>query len=82
MNSCELTDSMLGKSYSRWHFNMFFIIFLIKQDLNFHANCLLWLETICMNGQSLFYGKKKKENTNILLSSAELAQRVEKVKYD
>ena len=36
-------------------------------------------ETICMNCQILLSGKNKKNVTNIL--SAELAQRVVKVKY-
>ena len=41
-----------------------------KKDLIFHANCLQWI---------LFSGKNKKNVFN--LSSAEVAQRVENVKY-
>ena len=65
---CSLTLSTLGKIFSRRHFEIFFLIFLRRQDLTFHANCLLT-------------GKNKKNN--IILSSAENAQRVVKFKsYD
>ena len=46
-----------------------------KPDLTFHANCPM--ETICMKCLILFPGENKK---NIKFSSAELAQRVIKVK--
>ena len=44
----------------------------------FHANCLQWMETICMKCQILFSGKTKKNIAN--MSSAKLAQRLVKVK--
>ena len=45
-----------------------FLIFLSKQELTFHENCLLQ-ETICMKYQILFSGKNKKKYFK--MSSAE-----------
>ena len=50
-----LTLSTLGKIFSRWHIEIFFLFFLRNRDLTFLAKCL---ETICMKCQSLFYGTK------------------------
>ena len=60
--------SMLGKSFSRQHFEMFFIFDLENSSLK---------ETVCMKCQSLFSAKNKRKK--ICLSSAEIAQRVAKV---
>ena len=62
--TATLTLSTLGKIFSRRHFEIFFLFFPEK-------------ETICMKCQILFSGKNKKNN--IILSSAENAQRVVKV---
>ena len=62
--------SILGKNFSRRHFEIFFLIFPWKQALE---------ETICMKGQSLFSGKIKKNI--IYLSSAELVQWLVKVSW-
>ena len=64
--------STLGKIFSRWHFEIFF---LFSQKTGFDISCKLsQMETICMNGQILFSGKNKKNIINLL--SAELAQRL------
>ena len=69
--------STLAKIFSRRHITiLFFLIF--HREKGFDSSCKLSpTETICMNFQILFSGKNKK---NINLSSAQLAQRVEKVK--
>ena len=72
-----LTHNTLGKIISRRHFEIFFSDF--SQKTVFDTSCKLSpLETICMKCRILFSGKNKKNITN--LSSAELAQRVVKVK--
>ena len=60
------------------HTEYFFFFFPRKQDLALYANCLP-LETIDMKGQILFSGKNKK---NVILSSAELAKKVVKLKSE
>ena len=65
-----LRVSTLGKFSADDILKYFFLIFPRKQDLTFHANCLL-------KCQILFSGKNKKNIIN--LSSAENAQRVVKV---
>ena len=73
------TPSILGKNFSRWLFwNIFFFIFYFSQKTDFELSCKLSpMEEVCMKCQILFSGKKK---TYINLSSAELVQRVIKVK--
>ena len=69
--------STLGKIFSRQYIEIFFLFFPEK-FLIFHANCLQWRQ-FAWNVKScfLFSGNKK----NIMnLSSAELAERVVKVK--
>ena len=69
--------STLGKIFTRRHFEIFF--FLILQKTGFDISCKLSpMKIICMQCQILFSGKNKKNIIN--LSSAELAQRVVKVK--
>ena len=63
----------LGKTFSRRHFE----IFLFFQKTGLDISCKLW-ETICMKCQNLFSVENKKNNISLL--SAELAQRVVKVK--
>ena len=68
--------SILGKIFSRRHFEIFFFNF--SQKTGYDISCKLSPEeTICMKCQSLFSGKNKKNIIN--LSSAENAQRVVKV---
>ena len=67
-----LTLCMLGKNFSRRHFEIF-LIFSRKKDLTLHA-----METICFKCQILFSSRNKK---NIIsLSSAETAYSVVSVK--
>ena len=85
-----LTLSTLDKSFQQTTFWNIFYIFLRKQDLTFHANCLLmrqfaWIvkfffvrRHIVWSVESYFLGKIRKNSTNFL--SAELAKRVVKVK--
>ena len=47
------------ETFSRRQIDDTFLIFPGKQDLAFHANCLL-LETICMKCRNMFSGKNKK----------------------
>ena len=70
----QLTLSTLSKIFSRRHIEIYFLTFLRKQDLTFHANCLqnpmiqfacnvksyLQMETICMKCQILFSGNNYK----------------------
>ena len=68
--------SMLGKIFSADDMLKFFSYFF--QKTGFDISCKLSpMETICMKSQFLF-SVKNKENINLL--SAELAQRVEKLK--
>ena len=60
---------MLGKNFSRWYFEIFFLYFLENRIANWHLRI-----KICIKCQSLFSGKKK-DKKNINLSSD---QRVEK----
>ena len=71
----SLPLSTLGKFFSRWHFEIFFLIliFLVTQKTGFYI-----VETICMKFQILFSGKNKKNIINF--SSAELVKRMVKVK--
>ena len=57
--SSPLTLSTLGKIFTRWHFEIFFLIFLRKQDMTFHANCLLWRQ-FAWTVKSCFLGKIRK----------------------
>ena len=67
-------SSMLGKTFSRCHFE----IFSMKTGSN--ISCRL-SETICMKSQSHFLKKKKKKSKkHVLILSSELAQRAIKVK--
>ena len=70
--------SILGEMLSRQHTAIFFLFFLTKEVLTFHANCSP-MQTICMKCQSLFTWKNKKNI--IFLSAAELAKRVITVYY-
>ena len=71
-----LTLSMLDKIFSRRHFQIFSLIFLLfflrKEDLIFHANCFS-CKLPCIKCQSLLSEKNKKK---INESSAEFAHRV------
>ena len=67
--------SMMGKLFSRGHFEMVSFFFL---ETKFDISCKLSsVKKICMKCQILFPGKNKK--TVIDVSSAELVQRVVKV---
>ena len=77
MDRCwRLTLSTLGKIFSRWHIEIFFLIFLENRVLQFMQ--------IVSKGDTLrempypFFWEKKKNIIN--LSSAELAQKMIKVK--
>ena len=70
----SLTLSTLGKFFSRRHFE-FFSYFPRKQDVTFHGN---YLNGDNFHEMSSLSGKNNKTITNLL--SAELAQRVVKVK--
>ena len=48
-----LTLSTLGKTFSRQHFEMFFLIFPRKQNLTFHANCLHWKQNLTFHANCL-----------------------------
>ena len=72
----SLMLSTLDKFFCRQHFEIFFLIFSEKQDLTFNANCLQWRQFAC--NVKPVSRKNKKTITNLL--SAELAQRVVKVK--
>ena len=65
----------LGKNFSRQHFEIFSYF---PQKTGFYISCRL--SPICMKCLILFSGKNKKNITN--LSSAELAQKVVKVRSD
>ena len=52
----ELMLCTLCKILSRWHFVILFLFFL-ENDLTFRANCLQWMETICMKCHILFLVK-------------------------
>ena len=60
---------MLGKNFSRRHFEIFFLFFFSKWDLTLHANCLLGdnlhdvSESVC----------RKNKKHIVSLSSAEFA---------
>ena len=72
----NLCFSTLGKIFSRWYFSYFSYF---SQKTGFDILCKLSpIKTICMKCQILFSGENKK--TIINLSSAELAQRMVKVK--
>ena len=66
--------STLAKIFSRRHIIIFFFLFFTESSCKFKLSPT---ETICINFQILFSGKNKK---NVNLSSAQLAQRVEKVR--
>ena len=68
--------STLGKNQQTTDRNIFFL-FSPRKVLTVHANYLQW--TIFMKCQMLFSGKNAKNI--IILSSAELAQRVVKVNF-
>ena len=73
-----LRSLMLGKNFSRQHFDFFFLFF---------SDFFIFLffsekppeETTCMKCQRLFSGKNKKNIIN--LASAEFAHRVLKVNF-
>ena len=50
----ELMLSMLGKTFSRQHFEIVFLFFSRKQDLTFHANCL---DNLHEMSSPVFWGK-------------------------
>ena len=57
--------SMLGKIFSRKHFDSYF-----SWKIGFDISCKLSpKETICMKCQTLFYEEKKKKNNNTKLWS-------------
>ena len=70
----HLTLSMLGKIFSRRHFEIYFLLF--SQKIGFDMLCKLSppKETICIKCQILFSGNNKKNVFN--LSSGEFANRV------
>ena len=69
----EITLCMLGKNFSRRHFKEKKSYF--SKNIGFDTSCKLSPEVrICMKCQILFSRKNKK---NIILLSAEFAQRVE-----
>ena len=74
--STDCSRKMLGKKCSRQHFEIFFL-FLLEKKLIFHINCqpIFWEKK--KNILNLFLGKK---NEYVNLSSAEILQRVVKVK--
>ena len=77
-NHHYLVDFMLSTvKFSANSIEIFFHIFPRKQELTYDISCKL--SPICMKYHILFSGKNKKNVTN--LSSAELTQRVVKVKH-
>ena len=54
--------SMLGRSFSRWHFEIFFSYF--SQKIGWHYMQVV-RDTICMKSQILFAGKNKKKTLSI-----------------
>ena len=70
-----VTLCMVGKNFSRGHFEIFFSYF--SQKKGFDISCRSSPETICMKCQCLISKKNKKNLIN--LSFAVLAQRVVKV---
>ena len=70
-----LTLDMLVKNFSRRHFEIFFILFLERQDLTLHPK-----ETICMKCQILF-SRKTQEKNLINLSSVESDHNVVSLKH-
>ena len=75
----SLTLSILGKNFSRQHFEIFCFFFLENRILGFDNSCKLSPEeTICMNCHILFSGKNKKNL--ISLPSAESAHNLVSVK--
>ena len=71
-----LTLITLGKKFRRVHFEILFLIF--QENKDWHFMQIVPMETIRMKSQILFCMKNKKNIIN--LSSAELAERVAKVK--
>ena len=75
-----LTLSILGKTFSKRHFEIFFLFFFFRKT-GFDISCKLSpLETFSWHVKTCFLGKNKK--IIIYLSSAELAKGVVKVKHD
>ena len=73
----NLTLSTWSKIFSRRYIEISFIFF--PENKIWHFKQIVSLETICMKCQNLFSGKNKKYITNLF--SAELAQKMVKVKY-
>ena len=71
-----LTLSMLGKNFSKWHFEIFLLFFSVIRFWYFMQTGDSLHEIA-----NLFSWRKKKEKNIISLSSAELAQRLVKAKY-
>ena len=83
MFSLVLTLCMLDKNFSRWHFEIFFLIFPIKRIWHFMPVILLG-DHLHEMSVPFFWEKwkikiKKKIINLISLSSAEFAQRVVKI---
>ena len=66
---------MLGKNFSRRHFDIFFLFSTENRLKTFHANCLLvWWDTSLFSEGKKKKKKKKKRRKNMDLSSAALVQ--------
>ena len=71
-----LVLGMLSKIFTRQHIEMVFLFFPKKQDLTFHANCLIG-DNLHKVSNPVFLRKIRKNIMN--LSSVEFVQRVVKV---
>ena len=56
--------SMLGKNFSRQHFEIYFCL-IFSQQIGLDISCKLSGETICMKCQSLLSRKNKKNIINL-----------------
>ena len=75
----SLTLSMLCKNFSRQHFEIFFLFF--QENSLRHFIQIIFSETVCMNCQSLFSGKNKKNSSNCQLLKFYPAESVGYVMY-
>ena len=75
----SLAFNTMGKIFRR-HFEIFFLFFSPENRIWYFMQTVNPMETICMKCQIQFSGKNEKNVINF--SSAELAQRVVKVRVD